>query len=136
MKVELRNAISKEKTNNLENRILYDLFIGIVNKPLLICLFGFYLKDLKLKLSYVICIWHMYMTHFFTSSWNFVLYLYRDLFFEIINNIIEGFTLFFFSCPLNFKLKYAFNSSNLSFILLLIITLFHQVNKAMKMECS
>ena len=50
MKVELRKAITKEKTNNLKNGILNDLFIGMVNKPLLICLFGFCLKDLKLKL--------------------------------------------------------------------------------------
>ena len=50
MKVESRKAITEEKTNNLKNGILNDLFIGIVNKPFLICLFGFCLKELKLKL--------------------------------------------------------------------------------------
>ena len=50
MKVELKNAITREKTKNLKNGITNDLFIGMVNKPLLICLFGFCLKDLKLKL--------------------------------------------------------------------------------------
>ena len=34
MKVESRKAITKEKTNNLKNGILNDLFIGMVNKPL------------------------------------------------------------------------------------------------------
>ena len=50
MKVELREAITKEKTNNWKNGILNDLFIGMVNKPLLICVFSFCLKNLKLKL--------------------------------------------------------------------------------------
>ena len=50
MKVELRKAITKEKTNNLKNGLFNDLFISMANKPLLICLFGFCLKDLKLKL--------------------------------------------------------------------------------------
>ena len=50
MKVELRKAITKEKTNNLKNHILNELFIGMVNRSLLICLLGFCLKDLKLKL--------------------------------------------------------------------------------------
>ena len=50
MNEELRNAITKEKANNLKNGVLNDLLIGMVNKPFLICLFGFCLKDLKLKL--------------------------------------------------------------------------------------
>ena len=50
MNEELRKAITKEKANNLKNGILNDLFIGMVNKLLLICLFGFCLKDFKLKL--------------------------------------------------------------------------------------
>ena len=40
--------------------------------------------------------------------------------------------IYFSSCSLNFELNYTFNSSNLSSILLVIITLRHQVNKAMK----
>ena len=39
---------------------------------------------------------------------------------------------YFSSCSLNFELKYSFSSSNLSSLLLIIITLRHQVNKAMK----
>ena len=50
MNEELRNAINREKANNLKNGVLNDLLIGMVNKPFLICLFGFCLKDLKLKL--------------------------------------------------------------------------------------
>ena len=50
MKVELRKAITKEKTNNLKNGILNDLFIGMVNKPLLICVFGFCLKGPQVEI--------------------------------------------------------------------------------------
>ena len=50
MKVELRKAITKEKTNNLKNGVLNDLFIGMVNKPLLICLFGFCLKGPQVEI--------------------------------------------------------------------------------------
>ena len=42
---------TRDKTNNLKNDLMNDLFIGMVNKPFLICLFGFCLKDLKIKLQ-------------------------------------------------------------------------------------
>ena len=44
MKLELRKVINIEKINNLKNGILNDLFIDMVYKPFLICLFGFLLK--------------------------------------------------------------------------------------------
>ena len=45
----LRKTNTKEKAN-LKNGILNDLLILMVNKPFVIYLFGFCLKDLKLKL--------------------------------------------------------------------------------------
>ena len=50
MNEKLRKAVTKEKTDNLRDSILNDLLIGMVNKPFLICLFGFCIKDVKLKL--------------------------------------------------------------------------------------
>ena len=50
MNEKLRKAITKEKSNKLKNGVSYD-FYGMINKPFLICLFGFCLKDLKLNLK-------------------------------------------------------------------------------------
>ena len=50
MNEKLRKAITKEKSNKLKNGVSYD-FYGMINKPFLICLFGFFLKDLKLNLK-------------------------------------------------------------------------------------